>query len=37
VATHGAESWILNKDIGKRLAAFGRTVLRIKFWGNKVN
>jgi hypothetical protein len=31
VATFGAESWILNKDIAKRLAAFERKVLRIMF------
>jgi hypothetical protein len=31
VATYGAESWILNKDAAKRLAAFERKVLRIIF------
>jgi hypothetical protein len=28
VATYGAESWTLNKDIAERLATFGRKVLR---------
>jgi len=32
-----AESWTLNKDIAKRLAAFERKVFRIIFGGNKVN
>jgi hypothetical protein len=31
MATHGAESWMLNKGIAKWLAAFERKVLRIKF------
>jgi hypothetical protein len=34
VATYGADSWTLNKDIAKRLAAFEREVLRRMFWGN---
>jgi hypothetical protein len=37
MATQGAKSWILNKDIAIRLAAFGRNVLRIKFGELKVN
>jgi hypothetical protein len=36
VATHGAESWTLNKIITKRLAASERKVLRM-FGGIKVN
>jgi hypothetical protein len=31
LATFGAESWMLNKDIAKGLAAFERRVLRIMF------
>jgi hypothetical protein len=34
VATYGAESWTLSKDIAKRLATFQRKVLGIVFWGN---
>jgi hypothetical protein len=30
-------SWTLNEDIAKQLTAFGRTVLRITFWGINVN
>jgi hypothetical protein len=30
-------SWTLNEDIAKQLIAFGRTVLRITFWGINVN
>jgi len=37
VATNGAESWTLHKDIDKRLAAFERKVLIRMFWGVKVN
>jgi len=37
IATHGAKSWILNKGIAKRLAAFEGRVLRIRFGGMKVN
>jgi len=37
VATNGAESWALNKDTAKRLAAFERKVLRKGFGGIKVN
>jgi len=36
VATYGVESWSLNKDVAKRLAAF-KKVSRIMFWGIKVN
>jgi hypothetical protein len=32
-ATYGAESWTLNENITKRLAAFEREVLRM-FGGN---
>jgi len=31
--TYGTESWILNKDIAKRLAAFERNILRRMLWG----
>jgi hypothetical protein len=31
VATFGAASWILNKDIAKRLTACDRKILRIMF------
>jgi hypothetical protein len=34
VATYGAESWTLNKDIAKWLATFERKVLRRMFGGN---
>jgi len=34
VAMYRAESWTLNKDIAKQLAAFERKVLRRVFWGN---
>ena len=34
VATYRAESWTLNKDMAKRLATFGRKVLRRMFAGN---
>jgi uncharacterized protein YceH (UPF0502 family) len=37
VATHGAESWTLNKDITNRLATFERNVLRRMYGENKVN
>ena len=37
VATYEAEFWTLNKDIAKRLASFGRKVLRQMFGGIKVN
>jgi hypothetical protein len=37
VATHGEESWTLNKDITNRLATFERKVLRRMYGGNKVN
>jgi hypothetical protein len=37
VATYGAESRTLNKDIAKRLTAFGRKVLRIMFRRINVN
>jgi hypothetical protein len=37
VAIYGAESWALNKDIAKRVAAFERKVLRRIFGGIKVN
>jgi hypothetical protein len=33
----GAQSWTLNKDITKRLAAFESKVLRRTFWGINVN
>jgi hypothetical protein len=33
VQIYGAGSWSVNKDIAKRLAAFGRKVLRRMFWG----
>jgi len=37
VATHGTESWTLNKDIAKRLATFEGKVLRRMSGGIKVN
>jgi hypothetical protein len=37
LATYGAESWTLNKDIAKRLAAFERKTLRRMFRGIKMN
>ena len=37
LVTHGAESWTLNEDIAKRLAAFGRKVFRRILGGIKVN
>jgi hypothetical protein len=37
VATHGPESWTLNKDIIIRLAVFETKVLRRMFGGIKVN
>ena len=37
VATYRAESWTLNKDIAKRLAAFELKVLRTMFGGITVN
>jgi hypothetical protein len=37
VATCGAESWTLNTDIAKRLAAFERRVLRRMFGEFNVN
>jgi hypothetical protein len=37
VATYGAESWTLNKNVAERLAAFGRNVLRRMSGGIKVN
>jgi hypothetical protein len=37
VATHGTESWTLNKDIAKRLATFEGNVLRRMSGGIKVN
>jgi len=37
VATYGAETWTVNKDITKWLAAFERKVLRRMFWGITVN
>jgi hypothetical protein len=37
VATNGAESWTLNKDITKRLAVCERKVLRRMFGGIKMN
>jgi hypothetical protein len=37
VATHGAGSWTVNKDIAKQLVAFEINVLRIMFWGINVN
>ena len=37
VATYGAECWILNKDIAKRLTTIERKVLRRMFGGIEVN
>jgi hypothetical protein len=37
VATYGAESWALNRDIAKRLAALKRKVLGRMFGGIKIN
>ena len=37
VATYGAESWMLNKGIAKRLATFERKVLKRIFGGMKVD
>ena len=37
MATYGAESWTLNKNFAKRLAAFRRKVLRRMSGGIKVN
>jgi hypothetical protein len=37
VATYGAESWILNADIAKRLVAFERKVLGRISGGIKLN
>jgi hypothetical protein len=37
VATYGSEPLTLNKDIAKRLAAFGRKVLRRMFGRIKLN
>jgi len=37
VATYGEESWILNKDVVKRLVAFKRKVFRGMFGGIKLN
>jgi hypothetical protein len=37
VARYGAESWILNKDIAKWLAAFERKVLRRMFGAININ
>jgi hypothetical protein len=37
VATYGAESWTLNKDIAERLAAFERKDSRRMFGGITVN
>jgi len=37
VATYGAESWLLNKDVAKWLAVFERKVLRRMFGRIKVN
>ena len=37
MATYGAESWMLNKDIAKQLATSERTVLKRMFGGMKVN
>ena len=37
MATYGAESWTLNTDTAKRLAAFERKVLRRMFGGINVN
>jgi hypothetical protein len=34
---HGAESLALNEGTAKRLAACERKVLKIMFWGIKVN
>ena len=36
MATYGTESWAMNKDIAKRLAAFERKVLRRMFRGIKI-
>jgi len=33
MATSGAESWTLNKDVANRLAAFERKVIRRMFGG----
>ena len=35
VATYGAQSWTLNKDIAKQLATSEIKVLRRMFWGIK--
>ena len=37
MATYGAESWLLNKDVAKWLAVFERKVLRRMFGRIKVN
>jgi len=37
VATYAAEFWTLNKDIAKRLATFGRKVMRRMSGGIKVD
>ena len=37
MATYGAESWTLSKEIAKRLATFQRNVLGIVFGGIKAN
>jgi hypothetical protein len=37
VATYGAESWTVNKDIAKRVAAFERDVLKRMYGRIKVN
>jgi hypothetical protein len=37
VATYGAESWTLNKDIAKGLAVFERKILRRIFGAIKAN
>jgi hypothetical protein len=37
VATYGAESWALNKNIAERMAVFERKVLRRTSGGIKVN
>jgi len=34
MATRGAKSWTLNKDIAKRLAAFWKKVFKNKVWEN---
>jgi hypothetical protein len=34
VETYRAESWTLNQDIAKRLAAFERNILRRMYGGN---